>query len=350
MACGYPDATDLESFGLLSIKSLLMARAHTAAARRRYAFHVVTSASDSDFFNSSKLNFDVARMIAADPLLALHVHPVGAVDAAVAAWDPALPLARELGPTVFKTCAAARLKFPFFFHALPPAARPSRLLYLDWDTVVQCDLTALWDGMGGWAPEAVLGMALNDPTGLSSKDTYRATAARPAAGGVSSGVLLFRLDRLWARGGALMVDYWRALAAVVAERVDVANSPAFAQGAKPDAGFWALTEAFPLGDQDMLNALLARDGPLAGWLQVLPDIYNWCLADLVPPRAADAAGWARPAAPPCVVHFCGGRLEPTSTMVEEGDRGGAQHEAARHLYAYYRDVVTVDAMRPPNEW
>jgi hypothetical protein len=345
VACSHPDPTDPEYFGLLSAKSLLLARAQTAAAARRYDLHVVTNVPAAEFFNTSKVNWDVQRLVARDPLLRLTVHSVADVDASVAAFDGALPRAAGVESTIFKSCAAARLKFPFFFASL------ARAIYMDWDSVALCDLTELWAAFDapGWGADAVVGMALNDPTGVSSKDLYRgAPARRPAAGGLSSGVMLWRFDRLRARGGGALRRYWRAVVGVVEAGVNF-SGPAFAPGAPDDAPFWALTKAFPLGDQDILNALFAPGAggvPLAWLAPPLPPRFNWCLADAAPPAALDAAGWRRPLGP-CVVHFCGARLSQPWVMAEEGDEHGTQHAAAVHLAEYFRSVVVLDGAPPP---
>lgn len=344
VACSYPDAADPEYWGLLSLKSLLLARAQTAAARRRYHFHVVINVPEAAFFNTSKVNWDVKRLVDGDPLLRLTVHQVGAVDGAVAAFDGALPRALGIDSTIFKSCAAARLKFPFFFSQV------DRALYIDWDSVVLCDLTELWDaGAGAWGDGAVVGMGLNDPTGgASSKDMYRdAPAKRPAGGGLSSGVMMWRFDRLRERGGEPLRRYWRAVVGVVERAVNF-SAPAFAPGAGSDGPFWELTKAFPLGDQDILNAMFApAGGAPAAWLAPpLPPRYNWCLADAAPPAALDAAGWRRPLGP-CVIHFCGTRLSQPWAMAEEGDEDGLQHKTAAHLAAYFRDVVVLDGAPPP---
>jgi hypothetical protein len=345
VACSYPDAGDPEYWGLLSLKSLLLSRSQTAAARRRYDFHVVTNIGEGEFFNTSKVNYDVQRLVARDPLLRLTLHHVSAVDGAVAATDAALPRAAGVGSTIFKSCAAARLKFPFYFSGAGGGPTLARAIYLDWDTVVLCDLTELWGVFDAWGGSAVVGMALNDPSGVSSKDTYRDTPTkRPAAGGVSSGVMLWRFDRLHDHGGEPLRRYWRALVGVVERAVNF-SAPAFAPDAAADAPFWELTRAFPLGDQDILNAMFAGTAP-AGWLAApLPPRFNWCLVDAAPPAALDAAGWARPLGP-CVVHFCGARLSQPWGMAEAGDEEGLQHKTAAHLAAYFRDVVALDGTSP----
>ena len=327
-ACGNPSPLEPEYFGLLALKSLLMARAQSPAARNQsYAFHVVTDVTEEELFGAYKVNFDVQRLVAAEPrLLSLHLYQASALEAAPGGLG--LPHAASLPHTIFKNCAAARLKLPLFLPQHVP-----RVLYLDWDVAVLSDLTELWREFGALeaaSPAACLGMALNDPTGLSSKNSYQPGSALPypAVGGVNSGVMLWQLARIRARG---VGEWWGALLAVVAARVDLAS-----------AEYWSLTRAFPLGDQDILNALLAP-GAQPRWLHVLPPRYNCCLVDALPPERVDGAGYQR--ALPGIIHFCGSRLTQ-ETMREDGAAVSAQDRATKALHDYLKDYLVLDAKMP----
>jgi len=198
---------------------------------------------------------------------------------------------------------------------------------------VLSDLTELWREFGALeaaSPAACLGMALNDPSGLSSKNSYQPGSALPypAVGGVNSGVMLWQLARIRARG---VGEWWGALLAVVAARVDLAS-----------AEYWSLTRAFPLGDQDILNALLAP-GAQPRWLHVLPPRYNCCLVDALPPERVDGAGYQR--ALPGIIHFCGSRLTQ-ETMREDGAAVSAQDRATQALHDYLKGYLVLDAKMP----
>ena len=333
-ACGNPSPREPEYFGLLAIKSLLMARAQTPArASQAYSFHIVTDVSEEELFGAFKLNFDVRRLVEAEPaLLSMHVYQASAVEASVG--ELGLPHASALPLTIFKSCAAARLKIPFF---LPSSVE--KAIYLDWDTAVMCDLTELWGG--GFAaleaaPGAVVGLALNDPTGLSTKNTYRKDSLLnfpyPALGGVNSGVMLWHLGRIRESG---LPQWWRAVTAVVARYDNLSTSE-----------YWSLTKAFPLGDQDILNVLLSKDFH-PEWLHVIPSRYNSCLVDALPPQWLEKAGIKREI--PCIVHFCGSRLFQ-ATMREDSFSGepSVQDKASRALYDYLATYLILDSATADN--
>jgi hypothetical protein len=177
------------------------------------------------------VNREVALALRHDALLNVTVHRLSALDEAMAALRVAN---HSLVPTnFFRKCSAARLKVPYLLMTLGVG----RAIYLDMDTVVQCDLGALWarfdefeqaplawpglakpeapppdaEGGGGggeaapkppareydrsivsWAGPAVFGAALNDPTGRASHDYYRTwdLPRHPAAGAVNVGILM----------------------------------------------------------------------------------------------------------------------------------------------------------------
>ena len=73
-----------------------------------------------------------------------------------------------------------------------------------------------------------------------------------------------------------------------------------AEGARSfEQRYWAYTKAFPLGDQDVINGVFeARPR----WLYVLRPEFNSCYE-----------GDMEVGVVPCVLHFCGGRLQPERT-------------------------------------
>jgi hypothetical protein len=335
-ACGNPSPQESEYYGLLSLKSLLMARALTPARNRSYAFHIVTDVSAEELFGAHKVNFDVQRLVAAEPaLLSLHLYQAQAVDASAARLG--LAHAASVPHTIFKNCAAARLKLPLF---LPPSI--PRLLYLDWDLVALSDLTELWgefQALEASHPAATLGMALNDPTGISSKDSYRqgssgqqpAAPPCPSAGSVNSGVMLWQLARIHSRGLAV---WWEQLTGIVGQSVELEK-----------AEYWSLTKAFPLGDQDIVNKLLSP-AYHPEYLHLLPPKYNYCLVEALPPAWVDsraAAAFRRQM--PHIVHFCGSRLTQEG-MREDGQGASVQDKATKALYDFYTHYVVLDALQP----
>jgi hypothetical protein len=324
-----PNKNEPDVFGLLSLKSLLIARAN-AQPRRRYVLHVLANDRRDIVLRTSQLHWDVARFVAAAraPALELRFYNLRDLDEAVAAFggDGAL-----YPDTAFKVCAASRLKLPF---ALGADVR--RLIYLDWDTLLTCDLARLWRELRGFSPRELFGFALNDPTGLSSKNAYvqpQNRIATPPRGGVSSGVMLLNVDALRRGGGRELRDYHDRIMRVIAARVPNATLR---------RDFWALTDAFPLGDQDMLNEYLAQR-PDA--LRVLGPEWNSCLVEGVPFAQLRRAGIERVV--PCVVHLCGQRLF-TDMMVEDSvEEPSPDRTWLRALVAYVSEFPLLVPEEPP---
>ena len=287
-SCGMPNEFEPDVLGLLSLKSLLIARAN-AQPRRRYVLHVLSNDRRDVVLRTSQLHWDVARYAAADPGgLELRFYNLRDLDASVAAFGGDGQLFPD---TAFKVCAASRLKLPFAL-----GRDVDRLIYLDWDTVLLCDLSRLWEELRRFSPRELFGFALNDPTGLSTKDAYRGSSAiaTPPRGGVSSGVMLLNVAALRADGGRELRDYHDRVMGVIGARIPNVTMR---------RDFWALSEAFPLGDQDILNEYLAQR-PDA--LRVIAPEWNSCLIEGVPYAQLRRAGIERPV--PCVVHMCGQRL------------------------------------------
>lgn len=358
-SCGTPNAVEDDIFGLLNLKSLIMARANSAARTRRYTFHIMTNADAGELLNTTSINYDVYRAVKADPLLDIRVYHLDQLDAAAAAFEqtsrgssssttaaaaagdavagtaaaPAGTQPIAVPHSVFKNCAASRLKLPF---VLDPVLIP-RIIYLDWDAVTTCDLSVLWSMFGSWNGSQYLGFAANDPTGHSEKDIYRDSdmPRHPVHGAISSGVMMLDVRKLYESDGELLQLYWRSVQAIVVQRVpDIVNNPAAVD-------YWVLTRAFPLGDQDILNVYLAQQ-PQSLWL--IPPQFNWCLADLVPFATLQSSGFTRPL--PCVIHFCGGRLFHDSMKQE----GSPNDEWVKTLWNYYKAVPLLPPETPPGPW
>jgi hypothetical protein len=70
----------------------------------------------------------------------------------------------------------------------------------------------------------------------------------PTLGSVNSGAMMMHIGRLHAAGGAGARAFWAACAGILKSRANITGGP---------EDYWRLTAAFPLGDQDLLNALFA---------------------------------------------------------------------------------------------
>ena len=258
VVCGNPNEVEEDLFGLLSLKSLLMFKAQQAlgGARRRYEVLLLTNIGAEELFNTTRLNHEVFRALRRDARVRVTLRDVSELDVSAARHGVADP--KRVPHNIFKNCASSRLKLPFLLADLGIA----RAIYLDWDTIVLCDLSLLWAEFDRFAAAgAAVGFAQSDPTGVSGLDHYRDwdLPRHPTAGSVNSGVMLVDVAALM----RVKADYWAAVEAIIWSRVDLAK-------VKPDDGnalYWAFTKAFPLGDQDVLNCLLARMPQL---LRVLP--------------------------------------------------------------------------------
>jgi len=248
----------------------------------------------------------VLRALRRDPRVRVSLRDVAELDAAAARHGVKDP--ERVPHNIFKNCASSRLKLPFLLDELGIR----RAIYLDWDTVVLCDLSLLWAEFERFAAAgAAVGFAQSDPTGVSGLDHYRDwdLPRHPTAGSVNSGVMLVDVPALM----RVKADYWAAVEAIIWGRVDLSQ----VRPGDGDALYWAFTKAFPLGDQDVLNCLLARMPQL---LRVLPPEYNFCLEwpflEDMPTDHPDATAQQRAPAErrrmPCVLHYCGAKLLPTA--------------------------------------
>jgi lipopolysaccharide biosynthesis glycosyltransferase len=348
-ACGNPNEVEEDHFGLVSLKSLLMAKdqrgvGNAGRGPRRYAVHVLTNVGESELLNSTHVNHDVWRAIQRDPSVTIRVHNIDLLDEATRQAGVGEP--SGVPQTMFKNCAASRLKLPF----LLARAGVKRAIYMDWDTISLCDLSTLWDEFGRFSDSAFMGFAPADPTGASELDHYRMwdLPRHPVYGSVNSGVMLLDVEKVMTRlGGAaepgtrrnrtraadappapspgpppsptdpLRRTYWSELSAIIAEKVPNVST----------ASFWDLTNAFPLGDQDVLNELFERQ---PGWLHPLPERYNHCLdidTEVMP----------------CVLHYCGNKLMPT----QRGERTLPIEHPWKASYMFVKNWPLVPFAEPP---
>ena len=327
-------------YGLLSLKSLLLARANSPVKNQyRYLFHIISTSSIGELLNTSQINYDVRKYIENDPLLDMRVYSIDDLDKAV----------RYLGDnpdliphTIFKPCAASRLKLPYilYYQSILYQEKnyielskfydgnlgkfyelPSSIIYLDWDTLVTCDLLNLHQHFQDYNTHQYIGFALNDPTGLSEKDIYKEwNLLRPKVGAVSSGVMMLDLEKMFSNNLYILHQYWLGMYQVIVDKV-----PNITTGT---ADFWELTNAFPLGDQDVLNIFIHKNNDI---LYLIPPEYNWCLADMVPfDQYKQKYSRVRPI--PCIYHVCGQRLF-TDMMRQDNSPDDTY---IKHLFKYVK--------------
>ena len=315
--CGNPNEIEKDHYGLLGVKSLLMAKADNAGSLRHYVFHILTNVGEEELFNTTFLNWEVYRAMQKEAragLITFHIYNIKELDESVKnalgdGVNPNLMVPHH----IFKNCAASRLKLPFLLGGLV-----ERVIYLDWDSVCMCDLTRLWDEWKRFSLTATLGFAHADPSQASERDTYRVwdQPRHPTLGSINSGVMLMHIGRLHADGRAGTRAFWTSAAGILRSRANITGGP---------QDYWELTKAFPLGDQDLLNALFAAKSPTAPfghpeWLHIIPPQYNFCidppwLEDLQDVEHIPIQGYKGPSRP-CVIHFCGNRIM-TNTKGEE---------------------------------
>ena len=136
--------------GLTSAISLLYSRARLGTEDRDLHIHF---ALDADAHGSLPRTLQYQRLVryaAASSTVRLHWHVMSDAESGSDAFTH-----------VFRRCSGARLRLVRELRSVP------RVLYLDWDTTVHCDLAGRWDGLFGTleAAGAGLGMA---PEGVYS--------------------------------------------------------------------------------------------------------------------------------------------------------------------------------------
>lgn len=306
--CGNPNEVEKDHYGLLGVKSVLMAKAYAPGAERHYVFHILTNVVEEELFNTTILNWEVYRAMEkerAAGLISYHVYSLQDLDdAARAVLGPANPN-KAVPHHIFKNCAASRLKLPFLL-----GGKVDRVIYMDWDSIVTCDLTRLWGHFQLMRDEQVLGFARTDPSGVSDRDTYRTWKLphHTVLGSINSGVMLMDIGKLHARERAGSLAFWASIAGILRSSTNLTGGP---------QDYWELHKAFPLGDQDVLNELFAgppADFPFSRpeWLYIIPYEYNVCidppwLEDLRAVEHVPVDGYVGPPRP-CIIHYCGNRL------------------------------------------
>ena len=298
--CGNPNEIERDLFGLLNLKSLLMAKEHNAGSERHYHFHIITNVPEQELFNTTRLNYEVWRKLVKEGITghsSFSVIQIKELDDAVVRVLGVDRPNLEVPHHIFKNCAASRVKLPFLL-----GGKVDRILYMDWDTVAMCDLTGLWEQWAHFSKEQILGFARFDPSGVSPRDIYREWKLdSPADGAVNSGVMLMHIGKMHADNFRVAREWWAGNAAIIRSRANVTGDLA--------ADYWQLTKAFPLGDQDIFNALLKKRPE---WLYYFPFHYNWCIdppffEDMSPEDKVNKRADYTEHPVPCVIHFCGNK-------------------------------------------
>ena len=265
------DPNDYGFHGLLAMKSILMARASGASKRRRYHFHVAVDAHMRDAIANPTEWKEIADVLGyaanhTDHRVEVSWYPVEDVQAdAVAAVGSASAAAVPLN--LFKDCSALRLKLPFM-SALGLAG-VDRLLYIDFDAVVKCDIEMMWEETLGddWQPGQLIAVAEEGPHPMYNT-VYLRNAAWPAerkklatsaqfATGFNAGIMAIRLDH-WR---AVLDTYWPVV-------VDIVLAKGFLKWNESSHN----GEGLYFGDNDILNILSFYHPE---WFRVLPLSYNW---------------------------------------------------------------------------
>ena len=219
-ACLTHKGVQVESFNL--IKSILRAREGGASHNRKYHFHVTIDGvfrrllDDEEEQRKSYPAFADTLLFIRNytrGLVALSFYPVSTQDKDIAVYMG--DEGQSLPQNSYKECATQRLKTPF----ISALTNLSRMLYIDADAVVSCDLEQLWDvEFARWKPGAIFAAALeqahsNYPTPYwSVRSDPKMRKPSFYEGGMNAGVLLIDADKLRAVGKELW-NYIRNLTA-----------------------------------------------------------------------------------------------------------------------------------------
>ena len=215
---------DMDWHGLTVIKTILMAREVGPSKNRRYHFHVAIDRNMRRLMTMLELRTDFADTLAyianrTDGKVSVSWYDVdseviGATAAAVG--DTA---ASAVSNDLFKTCSTIRLRLPFIAGALNVT---DRLLYVDFDSIVTCDLESMWEeelatlGAAEGAFIAVTPEAPHAgyPTAYRPDPGMKGERLHPSKfkGGLNAGVMAVRLDR-WR---AVARTFWDDVADIVA--------------------------------------------------------------------------------------------------------------------------------------
>ncbi len=329
--CGHPLEKPTDSYGLFALKSLLIARENSIAKHRKYVIHIMSTMAHDTVMRVTRFNWEIEQFMWNDPLLEVRYYSFDELDDAVARFGIEKS---QLPHTIFKQCAASRLKLPAILN---PIEVP-KIMYVDWDVGFNCDLTQLWDEFNNFNSTSFFGFSLNDPTFESAQDMYRKNnQLRHPLGAVSSGVMLIDIAKMYIDDRKMLLHYLNFCVQRLEQKL---GSPEAVQ----KADYWKLTEHFPLGDQDLLNDYLHF---YPDTLYLLKPEWNWCLADLVPIKKLQETGFKRPI--PCVMHFCGMRI--FDNVMKEEDSPDDRYVKAFFDYIFYFPLITpVNDGIPPGEW
>ena len=248
-------------YGFTVIKSILLTRARGANPNRRMIFHVFIDRDMESLLGRPTLHETHPAL--ADVLLyirnytrgrvRLTFHPVEEAEAEAAA---AIGMtAGEIGPSLFRRCASMRLKAPY----LAALMNVSKIIYIDWDSIVLCDISQLWDF--AW-PQGAMFAAADEAPFVGAPSLYR-HLPKAFDSGLNSGVLFMRLDRL--RDPAVLGLYWALISRI-------ARDNGYRKHVPVGAGTEHSRDGLAYGDQDILN-LLASEHPK--WFSRLDLKWNW---------------------------------------------------------------------------
>ena len=207
--------------GYTVVKSLLQARARSADPRRRVHIHLGVDAAQAALLASPTLAethpaiADVLAYVATDGRVRLSVHTAASIQADMVAAVGAVAADAADVELLFRPCVTMRLKLPF----LAALEGVDKLLFIDYDAVVLCDLGLLWDGFASWPAGAAIGAA-EEAAHAGFPSHYRPLYPRGAAklptayaSGMNAGVLALRLDRL----RAVRDEYWGLVGGIAAQ-------------------------------------------------------------------------------------------------------------------------------------
>ena len=215
-------AHDMDWHGLTIVKTILMARATGASKNRRYHFHIAT---DPHFMRmlSNPIRTDFAdvmeyAMNRTDGRVKISFYDVEKDIQAPTASAVGTDAAALVDNKLFKQCSTIRMKLPFIGG---PLASVDRLLYIDFDSIVKCDLETMWEEELGndWTEQQIFSFSEEGPHPMyptsysnypADPKTYRKFPSAYLTG-FNAGIFAMRLDR-WR---AVKQQYWAEVADIV---------------------------------------------------------------------------------------------------------------------------------------
>jgi hypothetical protein len=234
-----------------------------------------------------------------------------ALDAAMGEVDAS----KRINDNGFKFCSPLRLKSPF---ALGRDVK--RLIYLDIDTIVLCDLEQLWETFDTWAEGVWFSVGSGSPKkdfllDEMNQDKHLHRSPEFAVGGMNAGVLLISLERMRSEPGGL-ADYWNEVVRIVSEKGHKAPRFNATHHLHPD-NLKQHPDGMLYYDQDILE-IMSYDWPHR--FTKLEHRYDWIWV----PDDAKSLG-AHGSSPICIEHFASGLIS------------GYRDKTHAGLFAYWRD-------------